>query len=151
FLVYYGGGPALTSADAPTLGKFDLLDMDRFRYNDIGGNTWAAVKAVNPGVQIFVYQDGIEVNNSSDSTQQMDLNNVGRYSNSRGHPMGSLNGNNPGLFLTDATGNRIYNQWFSNPAAGSYYYLLDFGSTTYQQYWVLAAKADIVDQVYKAD
>src|SRR5439155_59971 len=45
FLVYYGGGPALGASDAARLAKFDLIDLDRFRYQDINGNTWAAVKA----------------------------------------------------------------------------------------------------------
>src|SRR6185436_16371742 len=48
-------------------------------------------------------------------------------------------------------GNRIYNQWFSNPAAGNYYYLLDFGSASYVSYWVQSVKADISDQPWKAD
>src|SRR5262245_13510132 len=45
FLIYYGGGPALTASDAPKLAKFDLIDMDRFRYNNISPTTWAAVKS----------------------------------------------------------------------------------------------------------
>ena len=32
FLIYYGGGPSLVSADAPKLAKFDIIDIDRFRY-----------------------------------------------------------------------------------------------------------------------
>src|SRR2546430_2339865 len=45
FLIYYGGGPTLVASDAAKLAKFDLLDFDRFRYNQIDSNTWAAVKA----------------------------------------------------------------------------------------------------------
>jgi hypothetical protein len=88
FLVYYGGGPALTAADAAKLGKFDLLDVDRVRYADIGSKTWAAIKAVNPNSQIYLYQDGIEVQNQQDSTAQVYLNNLGRYNVSRGTPWG---------------------------------------------------------------
>jgi len=39
FLLYYGGGPTLVASDAARLAKFDLLDFDRFRYNQIGSNT----------------------------------------------------------------------------------------------------------------
>src|SRR5437773_6821254 len=36
FLLYYGGGPRLVASDAARLAKFDLLNFDRFRYNQIG-------------------------------------------------------------------------------------------------------------------
>ncbi|HMH18125.1 MAG TPA: hypothetical protein VK572_08260, partial [Burkholderiales bacterium] len=42
FLVYYGGGPTLVASDAPKLAKFDLLDIDRFRYNQLTPGTWSA-------------------------------------------------------------------------------------------------------------
>ncbi|MEO8165626.1 MAG: hypothetical protein ABI619_09535, partial [Betaproteobacteria bacterium] len=86
FLVYYGGGPTLGSADVPKLAKYDLLDIDRFRYNNIGSNTWAAIKAVNPNVQIFLYEMGPEAPSHLDSTQQVYLNGLGRHNVSRGHP-----------------------------------------------------------------
>src|SRR5579859_3348846 len=136
FLVYYGGGPTLTAADAPALGKFDMIDIDRFRYTDIGSQTWAAIKAVNPNSQIYLYVDGVEVENQNDATAQLYLNNLGRYDVSRAHPMGSVNGNHPEYFQRDAAGNRIYNAWFSNTGANSYYYLLDFGASSYQSYWL---------------
>ncbi len=151
FLLYYGGGPALTAADAPKLAKFDLLDIDRFRYTDIGSQTWAAIKAVNPNSQIYLYVDGVEVQTQQDTMAQVYLNNLGRYNVSRGHPMGSLNGNHPEFFQKDATGNRIYSESYSNPGANSYLYLLDFGSSAYQSYWVTGVKADIIDQPWKAD
>src|SRR5882762_5480422 len=151
FLVYYGGGPALISSDAAKLAKFDLIDIDRFRYNDIGPNTWAAIKSINPNVQIYLYEMGSEANNFSDATAQVYLNNLGRYDISRGHPQGSLNGNNPGLFLLDAYGKRLYSGPYSNVGANQYSYLMDFGSATYQSYWLTAVKADIVDQPWVAD
>src|SRR5258706_12946860 len=46
FLVYYGGGPALVASDAAKLAKFDLLNFDRFRYNQIGPHTPSAGKAL---------------------------------------------------------------------------------------------------------
>jgi len=151
FLVYYGGGPALTAADAPKLGKFDLIDIDRFRYTDINSQTWAAIKTVNPNSQIYLYEDGVEVQNLQDSKTQVYLNNLARFDVSRGHPMGSLNGNHPELFQKDAAGNRIYNKWYSDPASNSYWYLLDFGSAAYQSYFMTGIKADIADQPWKAD
>ncbi len=151
FLVYYGGGPVLVSTDAQQLAKYDLIDIDRFRYNNIGSNTWAAIKSLNPGAQIYLYEMGPEAPNYLDSSLPLYLNGLGRYNVSRGNYMGSLNGNHPELFLPDSAGNRIYSTAFSNPASSQYWHLMDFGSTAYQTYWLTAAKADIVDQPWVAD
>ena len=59
-MVYYGGGPTLSSADVPKLAKYDMIDIDRFRYNNIGSNTWSAIKAANPNSKIFLYEMGPE-------------------------------------------------------------------------------------------
>src|SRR5260221_5055564 len=150
-LLYSGGGPALVASDAAKLAKFDLLDFDRFRYNQIGSNTWAAIKALNPNVQIYLYVDGPDIYNDQDSLPQVSINTISRYDVSRGHPMGSLNGNHPELFLLDSGGNCIYATPVSNPARRKFDYLMDFGSAAYQSYWLTAIKADIVDQPWVAD
>lgn len=151
FLTYYGGGLPLTGADAPRLAKFDLLDVDRFRYADIDGNTWAAVKALSPSVEIYLYEMGAEAPNFLDAAATLSLNGLGRHDVSRGHSMGSLNGNQPALFLLDASGNRIYSTGYSDPATNRFWYLMDFGNAAYQAYWVEAVKADIADQPWVAD
>ena len=151
FLVYYGGGPPFTADDAARLAKFDLLDVDRFRYANIGGNTWAAVKALNPDLEIYLYEMGPESPSYLDSLPPQQLNGLGRHDVSRGHPMGSLNGNQPGLFLRDVAGNRVYNTAFSDRNASRYWYLMDFGSRAYQAYWLEAVRADIVAQPWVAD
>src|SRR5438105_1908576 len=151
FLLYYGGGPTLVASDAARLAKFDLLDFDRFRYNQIGSNTWATIKALNPNVRIYLYVDGPDIYNDQDGQSALNINTISRYDVSRGHPMGSLNGNHPELFLLDSGGNRIYATAFSNPAGGKFDYLMDFGSAAYQSYWLTAIKADVVDQPWVAD
>jgi len=151
FLVYYGAGPAFTAADAARLAKFDLLDVDRFRYADIESGTWAAVKALNPAVQIYLYQMAAEAPSFLDAAPSVSLNGLGRHDVSRGHSMGSLNGNQPGLFLLDANGNRVYNAWYSDPASNRYWYLMDFGNPSYQAYWIEATRADLVNQLWVAD
>ncbi|HUS09604.1 MAG TPA: putative glycoside hydrolase [Pyrinomonadaceae bacterium] len=151
FLVYYGGGPTLVSADAAKLAKYDMLDVDRSRYNSIGSNTWSAIKAINPNSQIYLYEMGAETPSYQDNAQQVEVNGLARHNVSRGHPMGSLNGNQPGLFQKDAAGNRIYSSAYSNPSANEYWYLMDFGSSAYQSYWLTSVKADIVDQPWAAD
>src|SRR5882672_3157461 len=124
FLVYYGGGPALVSSDAAKLAKFDLIDIDRYRYQDIGPNTWAVIKAINPDVQIYLYEMGPEANNFSDATAQANLYNLARYNDSRGHPMGSLNYIHNELFLLDAYGTRLYSGPYSNVGTSQYSYLM---------------------------
>ena len=151
FLVYYGGGPTLVAGDEQRLAKYDLIDINRARYNQIGADTWGAVKALNPESQIYLYQIGPETQNYMDGTQVLYLNGLGRYDVSRGHFMGSLNGNNPDLYLRDANGQRIYNKAYSNVSQNTYWHLMDFGASAYQQYWLTGLKADIVDQPWAAD
>jgi chitodextrinase len=151
FLVYYGGGPALAASDAARLAKFDLLDIDRFRYNSISPTTWPAIKALNPNIGIYLYEMGSESQNYMDSTAVISINGLGRYNVSRGHSMGSLSGNHPELFLLDSSGNRIYNTGFSNVSTNQFWYLMDFGNPTYQAYWIEAVRADIANQPWVAD
>ena len=158
FLVYYGRGAPLNAGNLPTLAKFDLIDIDRFRYADIntnpcngGATTWAAIKCANPDAQIYLYELGPEDTNFHDGIPQLLLNVIDRYDVSRGHSMGSLNGAHPELFLTDSLGLRVYSTAYSNPAANQYVYLMDFGSTAYHSYWLEAVKADIANQPWVAD
>ncbi|MGH7584317.1 MAG: putative glycoside hydrolase, partial [Gemmatimonadales bacterium] len=160
FLVYYGGGPALKYADAWTLGQFDLLDLDRNRYCEhaldpancpFDPNTWAVIRPYNSDIGIYLYEAGAEATNYNDGTRAYDLFDLGRYDNARGHSMGSLDGNQPELFLLDGGGSRIYNVPYSIPGTNQYSYLMDFGSATYQSYWLEAVNADIVTQPWVAD
>src|SRR5258706_564064 len=151
YLLYYGSGATLVASDAARLAKFDLLGFDRFRYNQIGPNTWASIKALNPDMRIYLYVDGPDVYNDQDALPQISINTLARHNVSRGHPMGSLNGDHPELFLLDSGGNRIYSLVYSNPAGGRFNYLMDFGSAAYQSYWLTAVKADIIDQPWVAD
>src|SRR6185295_15053135 len=80
FLFYYGGGPTLVADDAARLAKFDLLDLDRFRYNQLAPNTWSAIKAINPNVQIYLYEMGSETSNFHNCTDPLSLNDIARYS-----------------------------------------------------------------------
>src|SRR6267154_1755949 len=151
FTAYYGGGPGLVASDAAKLAKYDLIDIDRFRYNQLAPNTWSAIRAFNPKVEIYLYEMGPESQNYMDATPAVSINGLGRHNVSRGHSMGSLNGNHPELFMLDASSNRIYNSVFSNVAANQFWYLMDFGNPAYQAYWVEAVKADIANQPWVAD
>ena len=151
FLVYYGGGPTLVAGDAQKLAKFDLIDTNKYRYNEIAGNTWAAIRALNPSIEIYLYEDGTEASNFMDTWSSVATYGIGRYNVSRGHSMGSLNGNHPELFQLDSLGNRLYSLGFSNPAANQYFYLMDFGAPAWQAYWVEAVRTDFANQPWVAD
>src|SRR5258708_9565845 len=116
----------------------------------MGATTWAAIKGLNPGRQIYRYEMGAEAPNFADAVAQLNLNGLGRYDVSRGHSMGSLNGNQPDLFLLDAAGNRIYNAGYSDAAGNRYWHLMDFGSAAYQAYCVEAVHVDVVAQTCAA-
>jgi hypothetical protein len=148
FFIFYGDN--FVAGDENKLAKFDLLDTDRFDYTDIGGATWSKIKAINPNISIYLYEMGPEDGNFWDNADQAHLNNIDRYNSARGHSMGSLNGNHPEMFLLDAGGSRIYNGG-SNTAANEYMYLMDFGNTSFQNYWLEAANSDIISQSWKAD
>src|SRR2546421_6384757 len=92
FLVYYGGGPTLGAGDAQKLAKFDLIDINKYRYSELAPNTWAAIKAFNPNVEIYLYDISAEASNYQDAWAQVGTYGLGRYNVSRGHSMGSLNG-----------------------------------------------------------
>jgi hypothetical protein len=160
FLVYYGGGQTLTCGKEWELGKFDLLDVVRWRYFQINDpddptspcfntNTWARVRSVNPNIEIYLYENGPEEQNFGDNTDVWYLQGIGRYNISRGHSMGSLNGDHPELFLLDSLGDRIYNSGYSG--GGNFWYLMDFGAAAFQSYWLEAVRADIVAQAWAAD
>lgn len=145
FLAKYAGAP-LSAADAQSLGRYDALLLHRWRYGEL---SWSAIRAVNPNIKIFVYQMGTEDENFEDGMPQAYLQGVDRHNDSRGHSMGSLNGDHPELFLLDSLGNRIFNVNYS--ASGNFWYLMDFGSPTYQAYWLEATRTDVINQVWVAD
>jgi uncharacterized repeat protein (TIGR01451 family) len=153
FYVYWGYsvGAVGAAADVPVLGKYDLLGLDRWYYDYIDGGVWNAIRAVNPQVQIYLYQMGPEAPNYKDTNLPQYLNGLGRFDLSRGHSMGSLNGDNPDLFLLDANGQRLYNFSFLSPVNNEYWYLMDFGSSRYWSYWIEGTVSDVIAQPWVAD
>jgi len=150
FLVYYGD---VVQGDEQRLAKYDLLDVTRRNYNQISGNgtqTWGAIKALNPDIEIYLYELAAEVANFTDDREVIDLTNLGRYDVSRGHSMGSLNGQHPELFLVDQGGNRMLTGTQGGDP-NKRWHLMDFGHPDYQSYWLQSVLADIVGQPWGAD
>ena len=105
FIIRFGGN-ALRSGDEVRLAKHDIIFCNKFHYDDIRGDTWDAIKDINPKSEIYLYGN-VACKSEYRKCNTLYLNELGRYSVSRGHSMGSLNGNNPNLFLLDNNGNRI--------------------------------------------
>jgi len=141
FVIKYA---AIMPEELAMLAKYDMIDANRFLYDDIGGNTWAAIKAINPNTEIFLYQTSRACDSDDNKSIQF-LNNVGRWKISRGHSMGNLNTNNPELFLLNYNGKRI----ITPPYPDSH--VMDVGSTNYINYWSEATIHDLVGQPWTAD
>ena len=98
-------------------------------------STWEAVHKINPNTKFFAYRDSMASNHEDESVLP-DVNNVARWNVSRGLKQGSLNLDNPGLFLKDSKGDRI------TVASYNHTFLMDFGSAGWRQYFIDATVAD---------
>ncbi len=145
FLIYQAKGPTLRPGDEHKLAKYDILYFGRFRYNEVNGDTWGAVRALNPNVLIYLYQQGPDVWRNQDNNDVARVNNIVRYDNARGHSMGNLNADNPDLFLLQTDGSRCHTY------GRDYRYLMDFGSPKFHDYWLEASCTDIVEGPWVAD
>ena len=136
------GGSPITAEEAAILAKYDMSNVKRAHHDSVNGDTWSAIKAINPNTEIFLYQQS----KARDTDYSIVfLNNVGRWNISRGHSMGNLNINNPDLFLLDSNSNRTYVAAFPTG------YNMDVGSIKWINYWLEATVHDLVDQPWTAD
>jgi len=137
------GGSAIAAEEANILAKFDMIDANRFHYDDVNNDTWGTIRAINPNIVIFLYQTS-RVGDDDDEKSIMFLNNVSRWNISRDHSMGNLNIDNPELFLLDSRENRIITPvWLT--------YVMDVGSDRWINYWLEATINDLSNQPWTAD
>ena len=141
--------PPLTQAEIDILGKFDIAVMRRDMYDDVNGATWAAMRAINPDIDIYNYTTGKSTQDDDAHKSALRLNNVARYDidhavNGPPHSMGDLNNDNTDLFLLDKFGNRVTNAAFSSN------YFMDFGTTKWVDYWVEANNTDVFTQLWSS-
>jgi len=90
--------------------RYQQVSLQRDRGQHLGGH-----QSPHPSIEIYLYEDGTEASNFMDTWSSVATYGIGRYNVSRGHSMGSLNGNHPELFQLDSLGNRLYSLGFSNP------------------------------------
>ena len=142
----------LVPGDEAKLARYSMFSFNRHRYYDLSPDTYSLVRAINPDIIILNYVHGPGIwtgysdgDWSMDSENVLNINNISRYSNARGHSMGNLNDDNPDLFLLNFSGERIHTYY------KSWRWLLDFGSAEYQAYWLEAVQTDMIDQPWGPD
>jgi hypothetical protein len=136
-------GTTLPAGQESILAKYSFADLSRDYYKDsLGQNTWSVLTSLNPAFAVYTYQFSIGTWSNMDTYPAVDLNNISRWNNARGHSMGNLNTQNPGLFLLNSAGGRIQNTGYS-------WWLLDVGNPKFWQYWEEAVTADIISQPWK--
>ncbi|MFC1610552.1 putative glycoside hydrolase [Myxococcota bacterium] len=145
FLVRINGS-ALQEGEEVTLARYDLLQLHRFHSDDIRDDSWAAVRAINPQVEIYVTQSSHTVDSNADARPLINLTDLGRFGVSRGHSMGDLDNDNPGFFLLDTSSSRML-----DPGSCTSCWILDFGNPEFQRYWIEGTVTDVVGHPWTAD
>lgn len=126
------GGQSLKPDDGPLLAKFHMVMCDRSHYDDINGNTWRTLKAINPEIEIYPYISASSI---------ISVNGRGRNKGSRGPSMGNLNRDHPEFFLRDKNGKRVRRRHWS----------VDFGSSDVQKYTFEVLKSAMLEQPWATD
>ena len=144
FLVRFGGN-SLIPGNEIEMAKYDIIFANKFHYDDIGGDSWKAIKSINPATEIYLYTTVNYVRSTSDDYKTISLSTIGRYNVSRKHSQGSCNIDNPNFFLKDLEGKRV------TFVSRDYDYLLDFGNSNYRNYAIETTVTDHVDQPWTAD
>ena len=145
FAVKLRGGEKIVPGDEKLFSKFDMVMLTRTWSDAIHGDTWRAIRSVNPATEIYIQTEGPTLWKEADESTIKDLKDVGRYDNSRGHSMGAINKDHPEFFLLDKNGKRClaYEPEYKDR------YLMDFGSGDYQKYWIEAITADVLKQPWR--
>jgi hypothetical protein len=147
FTVKLRGGEKLAPGDERLLAKFDMILITRNWHDAINGDTWAAIHRVDPATEIYIQSEGPTIWREHDRAEPKWLKGIARYENARGHSMGSINEDHPEFFLLKADGGRCL-AYKSNYRER---FLMDFGSPSYQEFWLEAVTQDIIRQPWRAD
>jgi len=98
---FIAGGTSLNSGDEVTLAKFNAVFLDRLHMNDIGGDTYAAIKAANANTLVFVYVSPHASRPAYDSAANCTGNTLSRWdTQDRSHSQGSIS-SNPTYIMDD--------------------------------------------------
>lgn len=137
------GGGSLSSASA--LAKYDILLTNRGHYDDLGGNAYSQIKALNPSIQIYPYGK-INLSVIGDVCNTLYAVSVSRWDGGTvgdcGHSQGDIVNDNNGFVLRDSLNNYV-------ELSGNYptQYWMKFGDSStggYQEYAIEAIRDEMV-------
>ena len=149
FIIHIGG--QLSSGDETTLAKFDYMLAQKNDWDDIDGDTWGAIKALNGGAgyaavtYILPYEKAFWSDSAQDAWDVEATNDITRWDNARSHPSGDLSNDNPDCLLKDSGDDLIPHQSVSTA------YAVDFGTTACRNYIIKAYDDDFIGQDWVAD
>lgn len=146
FTVKLRGGEKLAPGDENLFAKHDMILITRNWHDAIGGDTWSAIRGVDPTTEIYIQTEGPTIWREHDREETKQLKGIARYENARGHSMGSIQRDHPEFFLLGADGKRCL-------AYKSKYrerYLMDFGNPDYHKYWIEAVTHDVIRGPWRA-
>ena len=132
-------GSTFAGADsAAELAHFDIILMNRLKWDDVDSNTFTAVHAINAATKFFIYQLAFATIEASDGGAASSLNNIARWDTVYdGDGLTSLDANHADYFmLNDSEDTRIY--------IGASEMLLRFADAAPRNYWITATLFDIV-------
>lgn len=147
---YRVGGSGLSSGDEAILGKHELIVVNKFHSNDIGGDTWAAIKAVRTAegkdpTLIFVYYNVHNSNPSQLCTNSYNNNTHARWTDPDcSHSQGNISIDNPTFPLKTAGGAQIH-------SAGYDVNWADVGNADFRAYALESVKTDLIGKSYTTD
>lgn len=140
-------GASLTEGDVAALARHPILITRKLHANDLGSPhaTWDALRAANPALRLYLYTLCGVCADDQDGTSVEATNTLARWNVDRGHSLGNLNTDNPGLFLVDGGAARI--NWAGYPND----WVLDPGLSGTVAYAAEAVATDMVGQTWEAD
>ena len=122
--------------------QYDLLAVQGFRWDNVNNDTWGELKKLNPNILIFPYYQS-RIDNSEDHKQNPYKGTLGRWDISRGHSMGTCNGNDD-FFAKNASGNRVI-------AATPNNFIPNYGNERFMKYWLEGWRTDNLDKPWESD
>ena len=58
-----------------------MVILDRFRYREVGKNSWRKLKSQNKNLKVLLFQSGPKIKKHTDEDSVEYINNISRYEN----------------------------------------------------------------------
>ena len=144
FLFY--AAPPIVQSDLVKLKKHEIILGYRSQMDDIGGQTWNAIKELAPDTKIYLYTVSTRTNTDQDNYDLRAVSTVNRWADARGAPEGNISVDNADWVLRNADGDVIiFDQSYLSERG------LDFGDQDAKDYVIRYTLNDIADQEWNVD